>query len=142
MNDVIAMALKAADAHVDDTIHRSESIPLGEIRALLAQADPERDVRTDDGRYLGEIYSYRGYYRLPSVMPSDEPSTVGALIAEIDKALSGEVYTGYKGGEYVYNRSHPLFVADYGTCDGTGVIGVNVAGDEHVVLMTGPIDDD
>jgi len=144
MNEDIDAVIKAAmlvmEAETEKKLRESGALPLGEIRALLAVSDLTRKIRTDKGCWIGEINSYRGYYNQPAVAPSDEEGTVADFMAELDKALSGHVYTGYKGGHYTYTRSHPLFVAAYGEASGTGVIGVDAESDECVILMTGIID--
>lgn len=71
--------------------------------------------------------SYRGYYsdlyfeRHEGVRPAVE------LLAEC-KAAMGQVFTGYKGGEYVMGELTPLWVASYGYC-GLKLMAVHAGGE-------------
>lgn len=64
---------------------------------------------------LGELDSYRGYYSDLAFEPSSEYKTAAKLLEEC-RAAMGEVFQGYKGGDYCMGRNTPLWVASYGCC--------------------------
>ena len=64
---------------------------------------------------LGELDSYRGYYRDLAFEPLEGTRTVEDLLKECVNALSKE-FEGYKGGEYFMSKTTPLWVAHYGSC--------------------------
>lgn len=64
---------------------------------------------------LGELDSYRGYYSDLSFEPTDTKRTVIEVLSDCRSAM-GEVFTGYKGGDYVMGSLTPLWVAHYGSC--------------------------
>lgn len=74
--------------------------------------------------------SYRGYYEQLSLVidRADPPrawtdngwpslANVGELRARLQAAL-GEVFEGYKGGDYTMHDGTPLWVAEYGSTGG------------------------
>lgn len=83
------------------------------------------------------ISSWRGAYALPALGWDDgdwyrerepnRPPTVSELIAELRSSL-GKVFEGWKGGEYTYNGSEVLHVANPGKCGATLVDGVSDEG--------------
>jgi hypothetical protein len=72
---------------------------------------------------FGSEYSYRGYYSDLSFEPSDEPQPVKRLLDQCKGAM-GQVYRGYKGGDYMMGANTPVWVADYG-CTGKKIVGLN-----------------
>ena len=74
---------------------------------------------------LGGEHSYRGYYSDLSFSPTHEVSTVGKLLEQCKSAM-GQVYEGYKGGDFVMGALTPLFVADYG-CTGPRLMGLDTS---------------
>jgi hypothetical protein len=64
---------------------------------------------------LGELDSYRGYYSDLAFEPSESGETVASLLNRCQAAM-GEVFQGYKGGDYVMGRNTPLWIANYGSC--------------------------
>ena len=51
------------------------------------------------------------------------------------KLAIGEVFEGYKGGDYTMSKNTPVWVANYGNSGNTGI--VDVIHDEYqVVLVT------
>jgi hypothetical protein len=75
--------------------------------------------------------SYRGYYDHLAINYAIEVDddgeknemTVGKFLHMCEKAV-GAYFTGYKGGEFKMNMSTPLWVANYGYSEHTGVIGI------------------
>src|SRR5690606_7997246 len=101
--------------------------------------DPELPVIFDLERCPGEIMSYRGYYRFPAVEPTDDGCTAGEFLSRVRDAI-GRTVEGYKGGDFTMTRHSPLWVSDYGTASGRGVVGVKIE-DDQVVLETAIIAD-
>lgn len=68
------------------------------------------------------LMSYRGYYDQIAVGydMEDRPQetvTVEVFLALCKKAL-GQIFTGYKGGDFVMTADTKVWVANYGHCDG------------------------
>ncbi|HWV44911.1 MAG TPA: hypothetical protein VN039_02610 [Nitrospira sp.] len=59
--------------------------------------------------------SYRGYYTDLYFEEGHGTRLASGLLSDC-KAAMGQVYTGYKGGEYVMGALTPLWVATYGSC--------------------------
>jgi hypothetical protein len=68
-------------------------------------------------------HSYRGYYSDLAFQESDKPVDVVELL-ETCRACMGQVFTGYKGGDYVMGALTPVWVANYGDC-GLKLIALN-----------------
>lgn len=87
------------------------------------------------------INSSRGFYEHPALGwgatgysgPIREP-TVVELLAELNRALVNE-YRGWKGGDFNYDRSSPLWVDNPGDWSGTYICGVEDDG-YSVTLLT------
>lgn len=75
---------------------------------------------------LTEPDSYRGYYSDLAFALRDGTRPASALLADC-RAAMGQVFTGYKGGEYVMGALTPLWVAEYGCC-GDKLMAVHVGG--------------
>lgn len=71
---------------------------------------------------LGRLDSYRGYYEDLAFAPTDETSTVGELLTRCLAAM-GQVFTGYKGGDYVMGSRTPVWVSAYGDNSGLKLLG-------------------
>lgn len=71
--------------------------------------------------------SYRGYYSDLYFERHDGTRPAAELLAEC-KAAMGQVFTGYKGGEYVMGELTPLWVASYGYC-GLKLMAVHAGGE-------------
>ena len=90
---------------------RSETqMTLGKLIEALQEMPDGAEVSC-----LVEPHSYRGYY-------SDIAFEIGAgkrLASELleeCKASMGQIFQGYKGGDYVMGALTPVWVADYGSC--------------------------
>lgn len=83
------------------------------------------------------IDSWRGVYALPALGWDDggwhgerepnEPPTVSALLEELKSSL-GKTFQGWKGGDYTYNGTEPLYVDNPGRSGATLVDGVSDEG--------------
>ena len=104
---------------------------LGQLIKALELLDPENQVQFDFcGFQPGRLTSYRGYYdelaltycdRYESNYESNYESkclnTVGKLLKECKEAV-GKTFIGYKGGDYVMDKSTPVCVAAWGPSGG------------------------
>jgi hypothetical protein len=111
----------------------NEPMTLGDLRSVLALAAPDLPVSYDQFGLCWEgLDSWRGIYAYPALgwRPYDaakrDDATAGRLLALIDRALAGEVFTGYKGGEYTFSHASPVWVDNYGKANSTALIGAAV----------------
>ena len=81
---------------------------LGGMIQLLESLDPNTDI---DG--IGDPHSFRGYYEDLAFSPVDGTVKAGDLL-EICKDCMGEVFTGYKGGDFMMGKNTPVWIAYYG----------------------------
>lgn len=64
---------------------------------------------------LRYAHSYRGYYQDLAFEPNDGMRPAAELLAECKEAM-GQVFEGYKGGDYVMGALTPVWIANYGCC--------------------------
>lgn len=76
---------------------------------------------------LDDEHSYRGYYRDLAFERLDGTRPAGELLADC-RAAMGQVFEGYKGGEFVMGAKTPLWVASYGCC-GEKLMAVHAGGE-------------
>lgn len=116
-------------------------VTLGELRDALASASPDAQVRFDQfGLLCRGLDSWRGVYALPAVgwchrSAGHERPTVAGLLARVDRALAGQVFVGWKGGNYTYGHPSPIWVDNPGEVSDTALVGVTV-GESDVTLHT------
>jgi len=79
--------------------------------------------------------SYRGYYADLAFTWTENSVTVGAFLAECQRAL-GHTYEGYKGGAYYMDLNTPLWASPYGTTIGARAIMAITQANGIVVLTT------
>jgi hypothetical protein len=79
---------------------------------------------------LCEPHSYRGYYSDLSFEVKTEKVKASELL-EICKQAMGNVFQGYKGGNYVMGSLTPVWIADYGCC-GMKLMAINQDGSIEV----------
>ena len=84
---------------------------------------------------LGELNSYRGYYSDLAFEPTMTKRKVEELLEACQSAM-GQVFEGYKGGDFMMGALTPLWVAAYGNC-GNKLLAIN----SHGTLQLG-VDDD
>jgi len=99
----------------------ASQMTLGDLIAAL-EALPE-DAEVDA---IADATSYRGYYSDLSFERSAGKRKASELLGEAKSAM-GEVFYGYKGGEYVMGKNTPIWVAPYGSC-GQKIMGLNADG--------------
>ena len=97
-------------------------LTLGELIAALEKMPPDTQVAN-----LRDPDSYRGYYSDLYFERHDGTRPAAELLAEC-KAAMGQVFTGYKGGDYVMGALTPLWVASYGCC-GQKLMAVHAGGE-------------
>ena len=83
---------------------------LGKLIAAL-EAMPEGTQVAN----LDDEHSYRGYYSDLAFKPLEGTRPASELLADC-KAAMGQVYEGYKGGDFVMGALTPVWVAFYGSC--------------------------
>ena len=83
---------------------------LGKLIAVL-EAMPEGATVNN----LRGAHSYRGYYSDLAFRRGEGTRQASALLDECREAM-GQVFEGYKGGEYVMGSLTPVWLAEYGCC--------------------------
>lgn len=71
-------------------------------------------------------HSYRGYYSDLAFEQGDGTRPAADLLADCRRAM-GEVFQGYKGGDYVMGALTPVWVAHYGCC-GPKIMAIEAGG--------------
>lgn len=82
-------------------------LTLGKLIDALKAMPPGAQVAN-----LHKPHSYRGYYDDLAFEIGEATRSAKDLLAECQAAM-GEVFIGYKGGEFVMGRNTPLWVASY-----------------------------
>lgn len=80
---------------------------------------------------LGEPHSYRGYYCDLAFERVADKRPVAEVLADARQAM-GQVFEGYKGGDYMMGASTPLWVANYGESGAPRIMGVR---DDGVLVL-------
>lgn len=118
-------------------MNRPKHLTIGETIAALKAVtyNDNADVRFDFGYFVPyRAESYRGFYNQLALCygPSNPQkewekrtilATPAAVLADLEGAI-GKTYEGYKGGDFVMRSDTPLWVANRGESNETGVIGV------------------
>ena len=94
---------------------------LGKLIAVLESLPTDTPVAN-----LFDFDSYRGYYEDLALSLGEGTRQAGELLTDCRECM-GEVFCGYKGGEYMMGATTPLWVADYGRC-GVKLMAVNPDG--------------
>ena len=119
------------NAHGNSTPQKGDfMMTIGELLTQLKQCKPEAKVYFDFGRCAPTlIASSRGDYARPALGWSWTgrgrglgPPNVAELIAELEKAIDGRAYTGWKGGNYTYSLGSLLCVDNPGLWTETELI--------------------
>lgn len=127
------------DKEVDEMCIAAEQCTLGELEIELKRASEDSVVLFEDGTHPGEFSSYRGFYRFIAIEKGNR-CMVNELLTKVRVAI-GNMYIGYKGGEYKMTRATPVWVSEYGEASGIGLIGIENLGD-RIILKTGIVDND
>lgn len=83
---------------------------LGKMIAAL-----EKLAEDDEIEGICEPHSYRGYYSDLAFEPIEGKMKVSDALAMCRGAM-GQVFTGYKGGDFVMGALTPVWMASYGCC--------------------------
>jgi hypothetical protein len=75
---------------------------------------------------LSSAHSYRGYYCDLAFEHGEGTRNAADLLADC-RAAMGEVFTGYKGGDFLMGRTTPVWVANYG-CGGVKLMAIGENG--------------
>lgn len=117
-------------------------LTLGRLISQLEVAESDEIVKVDTGGTLGAEESYRGYYCDMAFNPSQDKKTVGELLQQCRAAL-GEIYEGYKGGDYRMEDDTPLWLSDYGEASGIALMGaVHRPKEKELMITTKNVDED
>lgn len=112
---------------------------LGELTQILHDHDWTAEVRYDNGTYPQAFDSWRGRYEQLTLIPGDEPQTVGHLL-ELATAANGATFTGYKGGDFVMNENTPVWADPYGEYWCNGIVSHLIV-DGDLVLVRAELSD-
>ena len=77
---------------------------------------------------LRDLDSYRGYYSDLYFERREGTRPAAELLAECKGAM-GQVFTGYKGGDYVMGALTPLWISTHGESSGTKLLAVRDGGE-------------
>lgn len=88
----------------------ASQMTLGTLIDTLAAMPPETELEG-----FGEAHSYRGYYSDLAFEKLEEKTTAGKA-HEMARACMGEIFEGYKGGDFQMGRNTPVWIANYGSC--------------------------
>lgn len=99
----------------------ASQMTLGSLIARLESIPPDAPVVNLKGPH-----SYRGYYDDLAFHQEEGTRPASELLADC-KAAMGQVFQGYKGGDFVMGALTPVWVADYGQC-GEKLIEIRVGG--------------
>lgn len=92
-------------------LERAQSqMTLGSLIAVLEKLPPGSMVDNLTG-----AHSYRGYYDDLAFERGEGQRPAADLLADC-RASMGDVFVGYKGGEFVMGARTPLWIAAYGSC--------------------------
>lgn len=96
---------------------------LGKLIAALEAMPSDAEVTNLNGPH-----SYRGYYSDLAFQRGEGTRPAAELLAEC-KAAMGQVFEGYKGGDYVMGALTPLWISTYGHSSGTKIMAVHAGGE-------------
>jgi hypothetical protein len=92
-----------------------ETMTIGGVLEKLRACAKDKEVRYDFcGLYPTKLCSSRGFYDEAAIGFDVNVVTVEEMISDLECAIDGRTFTGYKGGEYEYTEETPLHVDEYG----------------------------
>lgn len=92
-------------------VERARSqMTLGTLHSFLKSRKPSDTLSS-----FGEPHSYRGYYDDLAFEKVDGLITAQDALEMVDACI-GQVFTGYKGGEFLMDENTPIWLANYGSC--------------------------
>lgn len=118
-----------------------QQMTLGDLLSTLKRKDQDLDV-TFDFVHLqpsGGVHSYRGYYEdLAIGYESGGECKVSDVVKWLEDA-NGQMFYGYKGGEYIMDDETVVWVANHNEAGGTAIVDV-VDDSWRIVLKTSMVD--
>lgn len=106
---------------------------LGKLIKALEDLPPDRKING-----LGKASSYRGYYDDLAFEPNEEEATVADAL-KCARGCMGQVFQGYKGGDFLMGERTPVWSAEWGSC-GQRIMGLNVE-ENPIILALAPDSD-
>lgn len=98
---------------------RSETqMTLGDVIERLKELNPDQVITG-----MGELESYRGYYSDLAFEPINVEESASSILKRCEEAM-GQVFTGYKGGEFVMGAKTPMWIAFHGSL-GSKLMAIN-----------------
>ena len=112
------------------------TMTLGALIEVCEVLPAEMPVYFDNGQYPTDIGSWRGSYSDLALNHTNEgePMCCCDFVAMLKKA-NGNVFTGYKGGEYKMTDCTNVWVGNYGEYTSMTISGARVS-EDRVVLCT------
>jgi hypothetical protein len=89
---------------------------IGEVINILELAKGDMPVRfAFCGLSPTKVDSWRGIYNEASIgFDGSTVVMVREMLRDLEEAVGGKLFSGYKGGKYLYTIDTPLHVDDYG----------------------------
>lgn len=88
----------------------ASQMTLGTLIDALAEMPAEKELEG-----FNEPHSYRGYYSDLAFERTQEKITAGQA-HKMARDCMGEIFEGYKGGDFQMGRNTPVWIASYGSC--------------------------
>lgn len=97
---------------------RSETqMTLGKMISRLKEMPKDMQIQS-----ISNPHSYRGYYSDLAFEPCSNTVTVEKLLSDCYSSM-GQVFEGYKGGDYMMGSTTPVWISHYGSC-GSKIISI------------------
>jgi hypothetical protein len=134
---------------IEEAMERSKAtreaagLSLGQLAAALQAFPAKCGVYIDGPVDLGptKLSSYRGYYEdLAIECECGAGMNLEGFLAQLALALGGQVFEGYKGGDFVMHDGSAVWVSNWGDCSRSRVVGVRVEHDAYVYIETRKVD--
>ena len=106
----------------EQKLRASAQLTLGGLITLLEGVDGNRYVED-----FGRPNSYRGYYCDLAFGHTDRPILVSEAL-KTARSCMGNIFGGWKGGDFQMGTLTPLWSADYGDT-GPAIIGLDISSD-------------
>ena len=133
-NEEIRANCRAYLAEVAEKDARTKT--LGWLLDLLEEQPMFDVVAFDVGGHPSQCGSYRGDYAALGISARPEQTMVRQLLGTL-RRVNGKRFDGYKGGSYLMHRETRLYVATWGTTEGSRrIVGVRWERDTQTVVLT------
>lgn len=110
MNGMYIQAMLDGMAAIDQQVRAETQMTLGKLIDAL-RAMPEGATVSN----ICNPHSYRGYY-IDLAFEKGEGTRLASDLLEECLGCMGEVFEGYKGGDFVMGALTPVWIACYGCC--------------------------